>query len=206
MRVLLLQNATALPAKAGAAIASFAKSGGTVISTRDSGTVDDLGRLLPGDKHVLPSAAGSWGSGKLIFADKPKLPAVAAAVIAAASWQVLTPAPPWSDWQFMPFVGGGNASRMLVHVLYLGAASGYQPAGAVLQLNTALELLISQVNSSSMAVHSPVRDANASSSSSSSSSSCQNVRDGVRVVYVNPPVCFVVELKCTSTTGRTRGP
>jgi hypothetical protein len=196
MRVLLLQNATVLSAKAGAAIASFAKAGGTVISTRDSGTIDELGRVLPGDKHVLPSVAGSWGSGKLIFADKPTLAAAAAAVIAAASWQVLTPASPRSDWQFMPFVDGGNASRLLVHVLYLGAASGYQPAGAVLQLNTTLELLIPQVNSSSMVVHSPVRDAN-------TSSSFQNVKEGVRVVYVNPAVYFVVELKCTSMTGRT---
>jgi hypothetical protein len=203
MDVLLLQNATVLSAKAGAAIARFAKAGGTVISTRDSGTIDELGRPLPGDKHVLPSAEGSWGSGKLIFADKPKLAAAAAAAVAAASWQVLTPTSPRSDWQFMPFVDGGNASRLLVHVLYLGADSGYQPAGAVLRLNTTLELLIPRVNSSSMVVHSPVRDANASSSSSSSSSSSfENAKGGVRVVCVNPPVYFVVELKCNSMAGR----
>ena len=65
----------------------------------------------------------------------PALPAEAEAAVAAASWQVLS-APPHnrSDWQFMPYVDTA-AKRLLVHALYLGAASAYQPTGDQLRLN-----------------------------------------------------------------------
>jgi hypothetical protein len=50
------------------------------------------------------------------------------AVVAAASWEVLAPTAASrrrSDWQFMPYADEAG-KRLLVHALYLGAASGYQ--------------------------------------------------------------------------------
>ena len=66
LQVLLLQNATVLSTKTAAAIKRFATAGGTVISTRDSGTIDELGRPLPVQKRLLPHVAGSWGSSQCL--------------------------------------------------------------------------------------------------------------------------------------------
>jgi hypothetical protein len=82
----------------------------------------------------------------MIIADAaPALPQEALAAVEAASWQVRPLAPHnASDWQFMPYADA-SAKRLLVHGLYLGAASGYQPKGDRLRLNTTLELLIPDV-------------------------------------------------------------
>eukprot|EP01047_Picozoa_sp_COSAG01_P071790 COSAG01_NODE_11237_length_1976_cov_1.098562_4_plen_61_part_01 len=52
--------------------------------------------------------------------------------MAAASWEVLAPTTAASrrrsDWQFMPYADEAGR-RLLVHALYLGAASGYQVGG-----------------------------------------------------------------------------
>lgn len=201
LQVLLLQNATVLSAKAAAVIKRFATAGGIVISTRDSGTIDELGRPLPVKKHMLPRVAGSWGSGRLIFEDKPKLSAAAAEVVAAASWQVLAPGSTRSDWQFMPFVDSSNVSRLLIHALYLGAGSGYQPADGVLQLNTTLEMRIPMVTSNSMAVHSPVPGAVACNFGNSFGNEREEGSDAVWILCLSPPVYLLIELNCTGTHG-----
>eukprot|EP01047_Picozoa_sp_COSAG01_P071789 COSAG01_NODE_11237_length_1976_cov_1.098562_3_plen_154_part_00 len=86
LKVLLLQNTTVLSARAGEAIASWAKAGGTVVASSDSGTLDELGRPLPADGRVLPNASGAWGKGRFIVAEAaPALPAEVRGPLRAAS-------------------------------------------------------------------------------------------------------------------------
>ena len=187
LKVLLLQNATVLSQRAVGAIATWAKAGGTVIASSDSGTLDELGRPLA--ESILPRATGSWGEGQIIVADAaPALPAEALAVVAAASWQVLPVAPHnASDWQFMPYADNAG-KRLLVHALYLGAASGYQPSGDELRLNTTLQLLVPNVIARSMTVHSPVAEGVGGDAVYS------NEPGGVRLTLPNPAVYLVIEL------------
>ena len=188
LKVLLLQNATVLSQRAVGAIATWAKAGGTVIASSDSGTLDELGRPLA--ESILPRATGAWGEGRIVVADAaPALPVEAVAAVAAASWQVL-PAPPHdvSDWQFMPYADT-TGKRLLVHALYLGAASGYQPSGDELRLNTTLQLLVPNMVARSMAVHSPVVAKGAGGDAVYS-----NEPAGAKVTIPNPAVYLVVEL------------
>jgi len=190
LKVLLLQNATVLSQRAVTAIAAWAKLGGTVIASSDSGTLDELGRPLPGPEGLLPRTTGAWGKGRMIVADAaPALPAEAAAAVKAASWQVLPVTPHnRSDWQFMPYADT-SGKRLLLHALYLGAASGFQPSGDQLRLNTTLELLVPKVVAQSMAVHSPVAGAGVPRETFS------NEPAGARLTLPNPAVYFVVELR-----------
>ena len=188
LKVLLLQNATVLSRRAGLAIAAWAKAGGTVIASSDTGTLDELGRPLPAGGLILPQVSGAWGKGRIIVADAaPALPAEAAAAVAAASWEVLSPRNQ-SDWQFMPYVDSA-AKRLLLHALYLGAASGYQPAGEQLRLNTTLELLVPGVKAKSMTVHSPVDEGAYSSDQLLSVEPA-----GARLTLRSPAVYCVIEI------------
>jgi hypothetical protein len=92
LKVLLLQNATVLSARAGVAIATWAKAGGTVITSSDSGTLDELGRPLPSNARSLPSASGAWGQGQLIVAEAaPALPAEAVAAVGKQAFLIVIP-------------------------------------------------------------------------------------------------------------------
>ena len=61
LKVLLLQNATVLSRRGAAAIAVWAKAGGTVVASSDSATLDELGRQLPPGRRLLPQETGAWG-------------------------------------------------------------------------------------------------------------------------------------------------
>jgi hypothetical protein len=194
LKVLLLQNATVLSRRAGAAVATWAKLGGTVVASSDSGTLDELGRPISG---LFPRTTGAWGKGKIIVADAaPTLPAEAAAAVEDASWQVLVAPHNRSDWQFIPYTDAAE-KRVLVHALYLGAASGFQPHGSQLRLNTTLEMLVPKVAARSMAVHSPVAGADVHSGTFT------NEPAGARLTLPNPAVYFVVELELEPAVGGT---
>eukprot|EP01050_Picozoa_sp_SAG11_P004976 SAG11_NODE_333_length_10574_cov_7.889451_8_plen_271_part_00 len=70
LQVILLQNTTVLPRPAAEAVARFAEGGGTVISSADSGSLDELGRALPLAERRLPTQPGGWGEGRLIGSNR----------------------------------------------------------------------------------------------------------------------------------------
>ena len=219
LRVLLLENVTILSAHAFASVEAFAEAGGTVIATHDTATLDELGRALTRPQLRMPQASGPWGAGQLILvADPAALPDVALAELAAASWQVLTTttssstssssvgdkdlvAPAHhsprtishskSDWQLLPYVDTARPSVLLLHCLYLGTASGHQPAGAELHVNTTLELRVPHATAQALTVHSPAGDA------MPGMNSFRNEVGGVRLTLRRPPVYLVVELNCS---------
>ncbi len=193
LKVLLLQNSTALSSRAAAAIAVWAKAGGTVVASSDSATLDELGRWLPPSRRVFPQATGAWGKGRFIVANAaPALPQEALDAVKAASWQV-QPLPLYSssDWQFMPYADA-TTKRLLVHALYLGTASGYQPKGDQLRVNTTLELRIPTVEAHRMIVHSPVPAQDVLVGGGNEV--LANGPSGARLTLHNPGVYFVAEL------------
>jgi len=205
LQVLLLQNVTVLSQSAADAVAKFAKAGGTVISSRDTGTLDELGRpRVPGQPPSLPQEDGPWGAGKIIFADNaPLLPDSALQAIKAASWQVFNASSNMSDWQFMSYYdkegdNASNATRVILHCLYLGTASQWQPTGDELYVNgLTLELQVPYVSGCEMGLHSPV------SGTVTGANSFRNEAGptgGATLTLREPPVYVVVELNCTSST------
>lgn len=193
LKVLLVQNATVLSQRAVAAVAVWAKAGGTVVASSDSATLDELGRQLPPSRRVFPQLTGAWGKGRFIVANEaPELPQEALAAVEAASWQVQSlPPHSSSDWQFMPYADAAT-KRLLVHALYLGAASGYQPRGDQLCLNTTLELLIPAVNAQHVILHSPVHGQDVPVHVGNEV--LANEPSGARLTLRNPGVYFVAEL------------
>jgi hypothetical protein len=100
----------------------------------------------------------------------------------------------------MPYADEAG-KRLLLHALYLGAASGYQPTGGQLRINTTLELMVPGVAAGSMHVHSPVAKgelhanlANRRVRPGEGQEVYANEPTGTRLTLPNPAVYFVVEL------------
>ena len=121
----------------------------------------------------------------------PALPQEATAALAAASWQVLGVGNK-SDWQLLPYVQEATASspaRVLFHALYLGTASGFQPAGSDVRLEgVTLELLVPRAAVKEMEVFSPAGP------EAPGANSFVNGDAGARLTLRDPPVYLVAEL------------
>ena len=121
----------------------------------------------------------------------PALPQEATAALVAASWQAMG-AGNKSDWQLLPYVQpatGSSPARVLFHALYLGSASGFQPAGSDVRLEgTTLELLVPRVAVKEMAVFSPAGP------EAPGANSFANGGAGARLTLRDPPVFLVAEL------------